>query len=264
MHPNAVTSSGEKIYINEHLFDPFQSRIIEYDTETEKSLVHNLELPVEVFGENAGLLSLDWDENNERLIAIVREEIEYQFNGKSRVAEINPETMEVTSLNIEIAFNLSHSTALIDQKLYVLSSNQTDFRDAQMLEIDLEAKSLSEFSFSSEAANFAGALGSSGSTGYLFGFSPVSSSHMGEALPVIIDPSGGESISITDLPRISIRHLVRKSFYNSLSGEFVDLVYSSGENLFKLDLSDEVASLVDLGDIDDFSTTTIIVEVREL
>lgn len=260
---NAVTSSGEKIYITEQLFQPFHTRIIEYDQNLEEATVHNLELPSEFFGENAGLFSLDWDDRNEKLIATVREEIEISF-GKSRVAQIDPATMEVVPLSIEIEENFINSTVLIEENLYALRSNGDYFRDAKMLEINLEAKSLREFSLTGAEANFAGILSSAGTVDFFFGFSPaVGSTFVGEATPVLIDPETKESIIFTNLPRITIRHLGRKSFYNSLSGEVVDLVYSSGEKLFKANPAEEDAALVSL-DTDKFSSPTIIVGVREL
>lgn len=265
MIPSAVTASDEKIFIYEHLFDPFQGRILVMDKETKSVEVYVLDFPVEIYGENAGLNSLDWDPQEGNLVGIVKDEMDYNNNNTSRVVRIDPETMVLDYEEISFEHNITLSTSLLGHKLYALSSNSGDLEHSELLEIDLNTKNVGKLEIS-ESGLFMGNLANNGDDNFLFGLLPVrGSSYMAEMEAFKLNLSNNEFEALPEISRFSGHHFARKSFYNKVSNDFAELILKdNGDELLQYNYQEEEISTIELTGAEDFDTSVIIIDYVEI
>jgi len=261
MIPSTVTASAEKIFIYEHLFDPFHGRVLVMDKETRSVEVFALDFPVEIYGENAGLNSLDWDAAQGNLVGIVKDEMEYNNNNTSRVVRIDPETMALSYEGISFDHNITLSTSLLGNKLYALSSTTGELEDAELLEIDLSTKTLEPLEIS-DTELFMGNLANNGKDNFLFGLMPVrGSSLMGEMEAYKLNLTNNEFEALPEIGRFSGRHIARKSFYNKEFKEFAELIYKANKNqLLQYNHQENELSALELIGAGDFDTSVIIID----
>ena len=265
MIPSAVTASAEKIFIYEQLFDPFQGRILVRDKATGLVSIFVLDFPAEIYGENAGLNSLDWDSKNGKLVGIVRDEFELNNNNTSRVVRIDPETMALEYGEISFNYSTTFSSSLLNNKLYALSSNTGSLDRSKLLEIDLITKTVSPLEVSGNNA-IIGNLSNNGASNFLFGFTPViGSTYMGEMQAFKLNLSTNEFENLPELSRFSAHHIARKSFYNEDSNEFAELILKENKDQILLynDQTNKI-EILELSGSSDFDTSTIIIDVREV
>ncbi|WP_029038448.1 hypothetical protein [Salinimicrobium xinjiangense] len=234
---NSITSSSSKIYIYEHYFDPPRGVLYAWDKLTANTRSAVLDFPAE-FGDNTALISLDWDEENQNLVGITREDIEQSGNNKPiKVVRIDPENFEITTTpDIDLAteaYTNVYSTSLVGQKLYAVGFRGSQW-NPNLLEIDLDQNSFKVVPVSGIDTGFTN-LGNSGSANSIFGFSPVANSdYMAEVRPVTYNIQTGTIRELEDTPRISALNFSHKTFFNSDAGEFAELVGSGGKiHLFK-------------------------------
>lgn len=257
---NAIATSAEKIYIYEQEMDPFQGFIHIFDRETRTSVVRVINFPQEVFGENATLLGLEWDEENNNLIGIVKEEMEASGMFTSRIARIDPETMEVTSMDIQFDKAVISAVSLIDSKLLISTLKSSTVGTNEFFEIDLATGMLTELDIPEMAGppvQFASRAGDS----RIFGFLPLQGTNlMGASTPVLYDVETKEFIRLYPNELTSSRNFHIQSFYNPYNKEYVGLM---GSGLFHYN-PDSSNSKITPSNYENISTTSAIIDVKEL
>ena len=265
---NSVTSSGTKTFIYEHRFDPPRGTLYVWDKKTGKTESAILNFPEE-FGVNTALMSLDWDQENQNLIGITREDLESSTNYKPiKIVRINPESFEVvTSSDIDLqteGYGNVYSTSLVGQKLYAVALEDTRL-DPDLLEIDLEQDVLRVLPVSGSGAGITN-IGNNGNQNNLFGFSPVvNSKYMAEVRPVVYDITSGTINELYEVPRISSLGFSHKTYYNEEGDEFAELVGANNKiQLFKYNPSTGDYQLTELSKSENLSTLISIVGVRKI
>ncbi len=264
---NAVTSSQTHTYIYGIRFDPLEGAIFKFDKNLEQSEKFILNFP-EAFGNNPGLMSLDWDESNQQLIAVVKAEFDIDgANLPCKIARIDPETFEVIAVEDldlnEQQYKTIYSSQLINQKLYVSASKSNSIINTDLLEVDLIDKSfvtLPKDDIETGIINLGWKPGSQ----QLFGFTPLTNtSYIAAVRPYFynLDDKNAEAIYIEG--NISAINLVSRTFYNSKAGEFVGFAARDGFNLFFFDPGTNNFSLTPIIDEDDLSSGIGIIGMKK-
>lgn len=265
---NSVTSSSSKIYIYEHRFDPPQGTLYVWDKGTGKTTSAILDYPEE-FGVNTALISLDWNEQNQNLVAITREDIEISSNYKPiRIITINPENFEITTsseidLSTEGYANV-YSTSLVGQKLYAVALKDSNW-DPDLLEIELEQDSFEVLQVLGSDTGITN-IGNSGDMKTLFGFSPVANSEfMAEARPVFYNIPSETITELSEVPRFSVLNFSHKTFYNEEGKEFAALVGANNKiNVFRYQPSTDSYHMTEIPNPEKLSTLISIIGVRQI
>lgn len=265
---NSVTSSGSKIYIYEHRFDPPRGTLYVWDRQSGKSSSAVLEYPEE-FGENTALMSLDWDEENQELVGITREDLEHSHNYKPiRIVRIDPGNFELTvSGDIDLStgsYANIYSTNLVGQKLYAVALKNTN-SNPDLLEINLDQNSFEVLTVSGTGSGITN-LGNSGDPKTLFGLAPVANSNiMAEVRPVIYYIESGAVSELSEVPRISALNISHKTFYNEEGKEFAELVgFNNAVMLFRYNPSKDEFHLVKIPNPENLSSLISIIGVEKI
>ena len=265
---NTITSSSTNTYIYEPWFDPVEGRLFIRDRNsgvTEKVI---LDFP-EAFGDNPGFISLDWDENHQNLVGIVKQEFDSgPINLPLNVVRLDPETFEFSvyqdlDLNSAGYVNISASQ-LIEQKLYVSASKGSDFIHNDLLEIDLTAGT---FTVLPQEGMETGIItfGSSPNSSKLIAFAPqLNTSYTGTVRPYVYNLLSREVEEISSIPRIYILQLSYKPFYNPYNGELVTLLGRDEVSIFNYNLSDGKYAFVPVANPEDLSSLIAIIDVVKL
>ena len=256
---NATTSSGSKFYAYEHEFDPFGGFIHEYDTDTKTGTAHPLSFPADVFGQNAGLVTLEWDEENQNLLAVVQENFEDPGSHTATVARIDPATFEVTSTGMKLEEAHISSTTLKGDDLYVsLYSTGTGGVD-DLIALNLnsgEKSSVERFAFMYAPIH----LSADKSSNKLFGFFPYNYEFMGASEPVLIDPVKNTIEMLLHDELTGNLNKVGSSFYNSGTKEHVDLITAPEYHaLFRYNLGTGEVSITKIPVPNDMSSLLTII-----
>lgn len=257
---NAIATSAEKIYIYEQEMDPFQGFIHIFDRETRTSVVQEINFSQEIFGDNATLLALEWDEENNNLIGIVKEEMEASGILTSRVARIDPESLEVSSMDIQFEKAVISAVSLIDNKLLISTLKSSTVGTNEFFEIDLATGLLTELEIPEMAGppvQFASRAGDS----KVFGFLLLQGTNlMGASTPVLYDVDTREYIRLYPNELTSSRNFFIQSFYNPYNKEYVGLM---GKGLYHFNL-DTATSRITTTNYENLSTTSAIIDVKEI
>lgn len=265
---NTVTSSSENTYIYESWFDPPQARLFIRNRNTGNSEMVELEFPEE-FGNVPGFMSLDWDPNQENLVGIIRQEFDTPSIDKPlKVARIDPYTFNITVLDDldlnSLGYRNVFSSQLIDQKLYVSVSKNSELIDADLLEIDLSNKTIKFLSQESIQTGLLN-LGKVPGTNKLLGFAPqLNSSYAGEAKPYIYDIETEQLALLETVPRISGIHFGHKTFVNPYTEEMISIIGKDGYSLFIYDHSNNDFEITSITNPEDLSTMIAIIDVIKL
>lgn len=192
-----------------------------------------LELPADIYGENAGVTNLLWDENANRLLGIVSEEVEINLNNLAQVVSIDPETLRIEPLNISFNYFPVVSTVLVGNEIYALSFHRGQFAFTDFFKINLSDNSVSDIE---EFGDLLANLGRSEDPQTLFGFRNLLTNIAGEVEPVLIDLAKGELHPIPLGQNISLVAISHSTFFDEIEGVYVHLVWSlSGLQLLKFD-----------------------------
>ncbi|NJW53120.1 hypothetical protein [Salinimicrobium oceani] len=224
---NSVTTSSSKTFIYEHYFDPPRGIIYVFEPSTETTTSVTLEFPEE-FVQNTALVSLDWDEDRQNLLGFARQNFEEANNQQAfKLVRIDPENFKITTLEIDLyaqGYENVFSTTLINQKLYAVASKNDKWTSADLLEIDLEQKTINALPKNGITTSLIN-IGSGNDLTKIFGFTPVANSNlMAEVRPVIYNLNDKTSSELTAVPRISTLNPAHKTFFHQEKGEFVELV----------------------------------------
>lgn len=265
---NSVTSSPNYTYIYEAWFDPPQARLFIRNRTSGNSQMVQLEFPEE-FGNVPGFMSLDWDESQNNLVGIIRQEFDIPSIDKPvKIARIDPDTYEIKILeNLDLnsqGYRNVFSSQLIGQKLYVSASKNSELNDADLLEIDLTEKTIKvllQESINTGLLN----LGRIPKTNTLLGFAPqLNTGYAGAVKPYIYDIDNEQLDLLETVPRISGIHFTHKTFVNPHSGEMVALIGKYGYNLFKYDHINNDFEITPITNPEDLSTLIAIIDVIKL
>ncbi len=265
---NSVTSSGSKIFIYEHRFNPPKGILYIYDKQSGKTVSAILDFP-EKFGENTALMSLDWDEESKNLVGITREDLDLPTSVKPvKVVRIEPDTFKVTTTSEvdlhSMGYSNVYSTSLIGQKLYAVTLKNSNW-DPDLLEIDLENDAVEILPVTGREAGITN-LGYSGNGHTLFGFSPVPNSNlMAEVRPVTFNVQDSTVKEISKVPRISTLNFAHKTFYNKEAKEFAELIGADNKkHLFKYRPSTGEYEMIEIPDPNSIFSVVNIIGVTEL
>ena len=265
---NTVTTSSENTYIYESWFDPPQSRLFIRNRRTGNSEMVRLEFPEE-FGNIPGFMSLDWDENQNNLIGIIRHEFDSPSTDKPvKIARIDPDTYEIQVLeNLDLntlGYQNVFSSQLIDQKIYVSASKNSRISDADLLEVDLSNKTIKVLSQDSIETGLVN-LAAIPNTNKLLGFAPqLNTGYAGAVKPYIYDITMEELTLIDAVPRISGLHFANKTFVNYDSKELIALIVREGHGLFKYDYQTGEFEIIPVKNSEDLSSMVAIIDVIKL
>lgn len=264
---NSVTSSSENTYVFEFRFSPLEQRLFIRNRETGKSEMVLLEFPEE-FGNGAGFMSLDWDESQNNLVGIVKQEYNLQNSMRKpvKVVRLDPETFEfevIEDLDLfSLGYQLVYSSQLIGQKLYVSASKTTNRVDIDFLEIDFSSKTIEVLSQESINTGFFN-LGRIPGTNILLGFAhELNTGYTGAAKPYLYDLDNQQLDLLEAVPRISVVYVGHKTFVNPHTGEMVGLIARDGFALFKYDHKQNDFKIIPM--TKDLSTFISIIDVIEL
>lgn len=263
---NGVTSTGSSLYVYEHRFDPFQAYIHEYNLISKANKTHKISFPEDVFGTYAGLISLEYDEENKVLLGLVKENFEENHPLTSRVARIDPVSFEVSSLNIEVNRGHIMGTLLKDNNLYA-SSYKTSAGSGEnsFFKIDLDNGSITNI----EIDNMVHPpihLSHNASKNTLFGFFPVQgSTFMGASEPVIIDLGTGEVSYLLPEEVTGNKHQFGRSIYHPETNEHVDIITSPTYNaIFRYNALTEEVNIIHLPQPNELSSLITLVGVLKV
>lgn len=259
---NGIASSATKIYIYEHEFDPFRGYIHVYDRMTKKTEVKALELSEEIFGEAPALISLEWNEADQSLIAIVKEDLENNNNLTGKVARIDPVSFEVNFIDVEFEKGYIKSAVYSDGKIYASALSSSTGRTADdFFAIDVKDKTVAALDFADmDLPPLRLSKSPEGNT--LFGFLPVrNSSFASAARPVLLNMNTREITPLLPEEVIGLQNDNGKSFYNSETKEHVEIITSetymglfqynkdTGEPLItKIEVPNNMSSLIQIID----------------
>lgn len=265
---NTVTSSPTHTYIYEAWFDPIEGRIFKLNKETYQSEKIILNFPEE-FGDNPGIMAMDWDETNQELIGVVRQEFDVpSFGGPIKIVRINPVTFEFTVLqNINLntqGYKEVYSSQLIGQKLYLSASKDNKVDHTDLLEIDLNEKTFKLLPQEDTETGLLN-LGYIPGTQKLFGFAPIlNSSYMGAVRPYVYNINDEEMEEISTASNISAIQFAHKTFYNSQIDKFIGLIAKEGFSLYSFDPNTNKFSFSSIENPEDLSTMIAIISVEKL
>ncbi|GGZ86700.1 hypothetical protein [Algibacter mikhailovii] len=143
---NAVVTTKSSIYIIDREFTAGDSSIIVYNRNTNLSTKTVLDLSNPSFGDFPVLTTLDWDENSESLIGIVASNGGYP-ESISHVIQIDPLSLKVTNLEINLGQKYIISTTLLNSKLFASSVKPSNYQFEDLIEIDLKDKTYKSLNF---------------------------------------------------------------------------------------------------------------------
>lgn len=261
---NAVTSSPTHLYIYEHRFPPLESLIHIYNLTSKTSQAKPIRFPADVFGEFPGLLSMEWDEANENLVGLVKEHYEQGPHHNSRVVRIDPVSLEVTSMDIEVDRAHIISTQLVQNTIYTSTiRTSTGSGTNDFFKIDLSSGAMTTLELPGMVRPPLH-LSKNADNHILFSFLPVEGSNfMGAARPVLIDPN---NLKVTDLlPNevIGTLNFNGRSFFNPASGEHVDFITSTTYyGLFQYNTNTQKVTVTHIDFPNDLSSLVGIVGVK--
>jgi hypothetical protein len=258
---NGVTSTGSTLYVYEHRFDPFQAYIHEYNLVTGTNKTHEINFSEDVFGPYAGLISLEYDEQNNMLLALVKENFEENHPLTSRVARIDPVTFEVSSLDIEINKGHIMGTLLKDNNIYASSyKTSTGSGENDFFKIDLSNGSINRIALDNISIPPIH-LSHNVTKNTLFGFLPVpGSTFLGASEPVIMNPGTGEITYLLPEEITGNKHQFGRSIYHPATNEHVDIITSPTYNaLFRYNAVTQEVNVIHLPNPNDLSSLVTLV-----
>lgn len=262
---NAITHSASKVYIYEHKFPPSHPVIHEYNFATKTSKSHGIVFSEEAFGAYPGLLSLEWDEENKVLLALVKENFGEDHPLSSRLAQIDPETFKVTSMNIEVDRGHIMGTLKKGNSIYASSSRSATSGVHDFFKIDLQSGLVT--SLEVDGMTIAPIhLSHNPAKNALFGFLPVQgSSFMGASDPVVLNPGTGVVKQLLPNELTGNKHQFGRSFFNTESAEHVDFITSMTYNaLFRYNSNTQQVTVTKLPHPNDLGSLISIVGVVKL
>lgn len=263
---NTVTGSAAKIYFYEHKFPPQQPLIHEYTFATKTSTFHVIEFPEVDFGPFAGLESLEWDENKKLLVGIVRENFGEDRPKPARLAQIDPETFLVSSLDIEVPKKYIISALKKGNQIYASSyRSHSSGYESEFFKIDLQNGSINNLIV--DGMTIAPIhLSHNENKNILFGFLPVQgSSFLGASKPVVIDPATGVVKQLLPNELTGNLNQFGRSFFNIGNKEHVDLITSPTYlAIFRYNSETQKVTLTKLPHPNDLGTANNIVGVVKL
>lgn len=243
---NAIASTPSKIYICEGENNGPVNYLHMYDPITGLAESQQLDLTNPAFGGSAVLVSLDWDSNSSKLIGIVTNNSGFPF-GSSYVVQIDPDTLEVEYLGIELGTPIIISTTLIDSKLYASSvkSNLEEFDD--FLEIDLSAKTMKSLNF--QFPHGITQLSNNTQNDLLFGYFYANSiSELpNSSEPITINSTTGEYMAVSSDTNFASTNFNAKSYFDNLNKIHASLM-STNEivGILEYDIEVQATRLIEL------------------
>lgn len=262
---NAVSGSPTNLYIYEHNFPPSQPLIHEYNFASKTTKSYNIAFSEEVFGTHAGLVSLEWNEENKVLVAMVKENYGVDYPLTSRIAQIDPVTFNVTSLKIEVDRGHIMGTLIRGETMYASSYKSSTTGVHDFFKIDLQSGLIS--SLEVDGMTIAPIhLSYDPAKNSLFGFLPVQgSTFMGASKPVVIVPATGVVKHLLPNELTGNYHQFGRSFFNSEAKEHVDFITSATYNaLFRYNSNTQQVTVTKLPHPNDMGTSISIVGVKKV
>lgn len=247
---STVVANNSEVYFYEQNFDPFEGYIHIYDKTEGTSEKTTINLDTELFGNSPGIISMDWDSKRETLIAIVKSNIEFTV-GVSKVVEIDPNTLEVVDLNINLGDSFfTTSTTLKDSKLYVSAVEQFSrdrFKD--FVEVDILNKTVKSLELQDREGALRN-LASNELNNVFFGYSRLFDTGRGNATePFTLDIESKVYEPLLPEVETSNFNSFIKSYFDIDQNTFVSFSGTDGKDiLIKYNIVTKEAKVVELSE----------------
>ena len=253
---NSVTGNGTTSFIYEQDFDPFQAKFYTFDVASQNSRPYILDFPSEIPEDFPGLIALDWDNQNQDLVGLVRDVVNESDELINYVVRMDPDTFEMSYTGISFVQPSIRSTTLKDGSLYMSSANHNNIEAFTYSKMDLTNGTLEELPLPD--SGFAPySLSNTSGDNKLFGFvlRPDPSKFLVD--PVLIDPIQESIEIIVNDKEFALRNVYGKSYYNNATNENVTIVglYDEPEDgLLRFDANSKTFKIVLLTGSDNLSS----------
>lgn len=270
---NTVTSSGNITYMYEMMPEMmpgdgtttgFRGQLCELNTNTLSSKCTILDFSNNVFPKFAGLIALDWDQENERLVGVVTDIVSASKGNPNYLVHIDPETLEITYNGIQFVQDFINSTCLIGNTYYISSRYDTFNNQPIFNTLDLSIGTQNTINTSSlDSPPFL--LSKNKDSKKLFGLVwEFNTGYTNATIPITFDNVSQKIEKLTSPTRISFKQQSGKSFFNANSDEQIALVDSEiGEGLLRYNFQAKTLKMVSLSPLDtELSSLVAIINVK--
>lgn len=270
---NTVTSSGNITYMYEMMPEifpgdgtttGFRGQLCELNTNTLSSKCTILDFSNSVFPKFAGLIAMDWDQENKRLVGLVGDMISNSNNNPSFLVHIDPNTLEITYTGIQFVQEFIASTCLVGTTYYISSRHDT-FNDWPIFSaIDLSTGT--QTTISTSGVDSPPLLMSKNKDAKkLFGLAlELNAGQPAKFIPITFDDVDRKIEKLSPPTKISFKQPIGKSFFNPANDEYTILVDSEiGEGLLRYNYQTKTLKMVPLSPLDtELSSLVAIINVR--
>lgn len=227
---NTVTSSESTTYMYEQMPETFNNdggttgfrgQLCELNRNTLSSKCTILDFSNNVFPEFAGLIALDWDEENKRLIGLVSDMVSDAKNNSNYLVYIDRETLKITYSGIQFMQDFINSTFLVGGTYYFSSRHDTFNNKPIFSNLDLSIGTQNIINTPNiDSPPFL--LSGNTDTKKLFGLAEYTNA----TVPITFDVVGQKFEKLSSPTRIAYKQQFGKSFFNATNNEHIALVNS--------------------------------------
>ncbi|WP_026812389.1 hypothetical protein [Arenibacter certesii] len=259
---NTLTTSTNTWWFYEQIYGPIQGFLYIKNRDEASSKRIPIELPEAVYGPSAGVISLDWYEDGQTLIGVVKDNIE-AAHGIYRLIEINIETFEVTNYGEIEDLQVMQSTTLVDSNLYISSFSKANPEGFQFQVLNIIDKNLRTMNIPNTIAPPI-LLSHNTEENELFGFIRRADTNVIQAAyPIIFNPSLETYERLPLDIDISLINVFGKSYYDIKRKQHVALVATKEfYALLKHSVKTGKTTLIPLHDYGDLSSLINIIDVK--
>lgn len=270
---NTVTSSGNITYMYEMMPEimpgdgtttGFRGQLCELNTDTFNSKCTILDFSNSVFPEFAGLIAMDWDQENKRLVGLVGDMISNSNNNPNFLVHIDPKTLEINYTGIQFLQRFIATTCLVGTTYYISSRHDTFNNDPIFSAIDLSTGTQTTISTSGVDSPPL-LLSKNKDSKKLFGMArELDTDKSAKTIPITFDNTTQKFEKLPISTGISGKQQFGKSFFNAVSEEHIVLVNSEiGEGLLRYNSRTKTLKMVSLSPLDtELSSLVAIINVK--
>ncbi|MCM4173883.1 hypothetical protein DHD32_20650 [Arenibacter sp. TNZ] len=252
---NTVTSSENTTYMYEQMPEifsgdgtttGFRGQLCELNNKSLSSKCTILDFSNNVFPEFAGLIALDWDNENKRLVGVVGDVVNVSKENPNYLIHIDPQTLLITYTGIQFVQGFINSTCLVGNTYYISSRYDNSNNQPIFSSLDLSIGSQNTIS-TSNLDSPPIILSKNKDAKKLFGLAwEFNTGFTNAAIPVAFDIVSQKFEKLPFPTRISFKQDFGKSYFNADSGEQIALVNSEMGGLLRYNFQTKIFKLVHL------------------
>lgn len=271
---NTVTSSKSKTYMYEQMPEifpgdgpstGFRGQICELDNKTLESKCTILDFSDPAIPEFSGLIALDWDEQNQNLIGIVRDVTTESKEEPNYLVRIDPKTLTISYTGLQFEQTSIISTCLVGQTYYVSSKYDDSFFSKSIFSAVNLIDGTQHIIDTSNFDQLPTILSASGDGKKILGFiSEYTPGLFNASIPIIYDLGSGGFENMSTPMRLHLTNGYGKSFYDALKSEQVVLIANEkGPGIMKYRSKENTISVLPLAPLEnDLSSLIAIINLR--